>query len=199
MTFFFFYFSFIYFYLYSVRQIQKVLKVFLLSSKRIIPNFLIKAKIIVLLQFLVVSLQEKVFISSPFSLCYNPNNTSLLKGTLLNLLFGTSFQVLNAETRGRTTLGVWLSFPSNAPERLKDKVVILDVEGTDSTQRDDNNNFERRAGLFTLSVSSAFIINIKQKVFLSPFKCLSLYSFSSLNHIITILYQKKKKNAIFFK
>lgn len=90
--------------------------------------------------------------------------TFLIIGTLLNLLFGTSFQVLNAETRGRTTLGVWLSFPENAPERLKDKVVVLDVEGTDSTQRDDNNNFERRAGLFTLSISSAFIINIKQKV-----------------------------------
>ena len=47
---------------------------------------------------------------------------------------------------------------------MTDSVVILDVEGSDSSSRDDNNSFERRSGLFTLSLSSAFIINIKQKV-----------------------------------
>lgn len=50
------------------------------------------------------------------------------KSTLLNYLFGTSFEVLSKQAGTRTTQGVWLSADKEVP------AVIMDVEGNDSMQ-----------------------------------------------------------------
>eukprot|EP01105_Mastigella_eilhardi_P007232 TRINITY_DN18739_c0_g1_i1.p1 TRINITY_DN18739_c0_g1~~TRINITY_DN18739_c0_g1_i1.p1 ORF type:complete len:873 (-),score=304.54 TRINITY_DN18739_c0_g1_i1:71-2659(-) len=85
------------------------------------------------------------------------------KSTLLNLLFGTKFRVLNAQlTRTRTTHGVWLGFPKTRGYAAgnEDSVVLLDVEGTDGTCREDNISFERKTSLFSLALASVLIVNL---------------------------------------
>ena len=80
-------------------------------------------------------------------------------GTLLNLAFGTQFDELDA-TRGRqmTTKGVWLG----SSPKVKD-VLILDLEGTDSSTRgDDRGAFERQSALFALAITEVLIINMWQ-------------------------------------
>lgn len=52
------------------------------------------------------------------------------KSTLLNEMFQTGFDVLNRKERiGQTTKGVWMAVDTNL------KIVILDVEGSDSKER----------------------------------------------------------------
>lgn len=50
-------------------------------------------------------------------------------GTLLNGVFGTSFQVMDESQRKQTTLGVW------ACRTAASNIVVLDVEGTDGRER----------------------------------------------------------------
>ena len=52
-------------------------------------------------------------------------------GTLLNILFDTKFDILNAQTMGRAqiTKGVWMSRDEEG------KLLIFDLEGTDSKER----------------------------------------------------------------
>jgi hypothetical protein len=67
---------------------------------------------------------------------------SILKGyiigTLLNRLFGTSFDVMEESSRRQTTKGIWVS-----AARQKQNVLIMDVEGTDGRERGENqvNNY----------------------------------------------------------
>ena len=62
----------------------------------------------------------------------------LLSGTLLNRLFGTSFDVMNETARMQTTKGIWMS-------KGKDmKVLIMDVEGTDGRERGEDQVSQRR-------------------------------------------------------
>ena len=52
------------------------------------------------------------------------------KSTLLNALFGTTFDELNRKKRiGQTTKGIWYSIDS------PDALMIIDVEGSDSNER----------------------------------------------------------------
>lgn len=53
------------------------------------------------------------------------------KSTLLNMLFGTNFDVMDQEETGRqqTTKGIWMSCNQ---ER---NILIFDIEGTDSAER----------------------------------------------------------------
>ena len=55
------------------------------------------------------------------------------KSTLMNLLFGTSFEVMN-ETLGQqqTTKGIWLNRNSDC------NILVMDIEGTDSKERGDD-------------------------------------------------------------
>ena len=54
------------------------------------------------------------------------------KSTLLNLLFGTSFEVMDDDFgRNQTTKGIWMSISEDK------KVLIFDIEGTDSKERGD--------------------------------------------------------------
>ena len=93
-----------------------------------------------------------------------------LKSTLLNLLFGTQFRVMDSSTgRGQTTKGVWLD--SGAPDirqRYAAKhdppppsIIVMDLEGTDSGERgEDRTTFERQTSLFALALSNLLILNM---------------------------------------
>ncbi|KAG0055466.1 Dynamin-like GTPase that mediates homotypic ER fusion [Gryganskiella cystojenkinii] len=76
------------------------------------------------------------------------------KSTLLNRLFGTSFDVMNETARMQTTKGIWMS-------KGKDmKVLIMDVEGTDGRERGEDQDFERKSALFSMATSEVLIVNL---------------------------------------
>ena len=56
---------------------------------------------------------------------------TLFVGTLLNLLFDTKFEILDAQKLGRAqiTKGVWMSASRDG------SILIFDLEGTDSKER----------------------------------------------------------------
>lgn len=78
------------------------------------------------------------------------------KSTLLNLLFGTQFQVMDDQKgRYQTTEGVWIARAKGAG------VLVMDVEGTDSKERgEEHMNFERMSSLFSLALAEVLIINV---------------------------------------
>eukprot|EP00164_Ancoracysta_twista_P000028 GFYU01000037.1.p1 GENE.GFYU01000037.1~~GFYU01000037.1.p1 ORF type:complete len:861 (+),score=295.01 GFYU01000037.1:145-2727(+) len=78
------------------------------------------------------------------------------KSTLLNLLFGTKFEVMNAdEARSQTTKGVWAGKSSGSD------ILVVDLEGCDSRERGEAaGTFERQAALFALSLSEVVIVNM---------------------------------------
>ncbi|KAF9909033.1 Dynamin-like GTPase that mediates homotypic ER fusion [Lobosporangium transversale] len=76
------------------------------------------------------------------------------KSTLLNRLFGTSFDVMSESSRQQTTKGIWIS-------KGKDmKVLIMDVEGTDGRERGEDQDFERKSALFSLATTEVLIVNL---------------------------------------
>lgn len=78
------------------------------------------------------------------------------KSTLLNLLFGTSFRTMDADSgRYQVTQGVWLGRAVDAG------IIVMDLEGTDSRERgEDAATYERKSALFALALSEVLIINI---------------------------------------
>lgn len=78
------------------------------------------------------------------------------KSTLLNLLFGTSFEVMeDSYARSQTTKGIWMSCSEDK------KVLIYDIEGTDSQERGDQRlTFEQTTSLLALATSDVVIINM---------------------------------------
>lgn len=96
------------------------------------------------------------------TLGFNYNMLSILgpqnsgKSTLLNYLFDTKFEVLD-ERRGRqrTTRGVWLGVVGE-----REDIMVMDLEGSDGSVREDDCSFERKISLFSLSVCSVLMVNI---------------------------------------
>ncbi|KAG0308863.1 Dynamin-like GTPase that mediates homotypic ER fusion, partial [Dissophora globulifera] len=76
------------------------------------------------------------------------------KSTLLNRLFGTSFDVMSETARMQTTKGIWISKARGM------KVLIMDVEGTDGRERGEDQDFERKSALFSLATSEVLIVNM---------------------------------------
>jgi protein SEY1 len=78
------------------------------------------------------------------------------KSTLLNLLFGTSFRTMDADSgRYQVTQGVWLGNDDQG------SIVVMDLEGTDSRERgEDAATFERKSALFALALAEVLIINV---------------------------------------
>lgn len=76
------------------------------------------------------------------------------KSTLLNSLFGTDFSVMENQERRQTTKGIWMSQGKNM------NTLIMDVEGTDGRERGEDQDFERKSALFSLSVSQVMIVNM---------------------------------------
>ncbi|KDR75138.1 hypothetical protein GALMADRAFT_122750 [Galerina marginata CBS 339.88] len=76
------------------------------------------------------------------------------KSTLLNRLFGTTFDVMDETRRQQTTKGIWMC-------RGKDmSVMVMDVEGTDGRERGEDQDFERKSALFSLASSEILIVNL---------------------------------------
>ncbi|KAK4689287.1 protein SEY1, partial [Tremellales sp. Uapishka_1] len=76
------------------------------------------------------------------------------KSTLLNRLFGTSFQVMDESKRQQTTKGIWMC-PSTYSSTL-----VMDVEGTDGRERGEDQDFERKSALFSLASTEVLIVNL---------------------------------------
>ncbi|KAF9912388.1 Dynamin-like GTPase that mediates homotypic ER fusion [Linnemannia zychae] len=76
------------------------------------------------------------------------------KSTLLNRLFGTSFDVMSESARRQTTKGIWISQGKDM------KVMIMDVEGTDGRERGEDQDFERKSALFSVATSEVLIVNL---------------------------------------
>ncbi|KAI9602115.1 hypothetical protein KEM48_000142 [Puccinia striiformis f. sp. tritici PST-130] len=76
------------------------------------------------------------------------------KSTLLNRVFGTTFDVMNEAERRQTTKGIWMC-------KGKDMdVLVMDVEGADGRERGEDQDFERKAALFSMASSEVIIVNM---------------------------------------
>lgn len=75
-------------------------------------------------------------------------------GTLLNRLFGTTFEVMNESQRQQTTKGIWMC-PS-----IYSSTLVMDVEGTDGRERGEDQDFERKSALFSLASTEVLIVNL---------------------------------------
>ncbi|KIJ18584.1 hypothetical protein PAXINDRAFT_8839 [Paxillus involutus ATCC 200175] len=76
------------------------------------------------------------------------------KSTLLNRLFGTTFDVMDETKRQQTTKGIWMCRGKGMG------VMVMDVEGTDGRERGEDQDFERKSALFSLASSEVMIINL---------------------------------------
>ncbi|KNC56168.1 YOP1 enhancer, variant [Thecamonas trahens ATCC 50062] len=79
------------------------------------------------------------------------------KSTLLNMLYGTPFAVMDARFgRSQTTQGLWLGRDASEPAWL-----VLDVEGNDSRERgEDHTAWERKTALFSLALADVLMVNM---------------------------------------
>ncbi|KAG0750155.1 hypothetical protein G6F23_000424 [Rhizopus arrhizus] len=76
------------------------------------------------------------------------------KSTLLNKLFGTKFAEMNEDQRQQTTRGIWLSRGRGM------HALVMDVEGTDSREHGEDQDFERKSALFSMATSEVIILNL---------------------------------------
>ncbi|KAG8984705.1 Dynamin-like GTPase that mediates homotypic ER fusion [Tulasnella sp. JGI-2019a] len=76
------------------------------------------------------------------------------KSTLLNSLFDTTFDVMAKTRREQTTRGLWMSRAKDVP------IVIMDVEGVDSREQGEDQDFQRKAALFALASTEVLIVNL---------------------------------------
>ena len=78
------------------------------------------------------------------------------KSTLLNHVFSTNFEIMSDDKgRAQTTKGIWVGLNKEF------KVILFDVEGTDSKERGDERfKFEQCSSLFTLAMSDVLMINM---------------------------------------
>ncbi|THU96755.1 root hair defective 3 GTP-binding protein [Dendrothele bispora CBS 962.96] len=76
------------------------------------------------------------------------------KSTLLNRLFGTTFDVMDETKRQQTTKGIWMCRGQDM------SVMVMDVEGTDGRERGEDQDFERKSALFSLASSEVLIVNL---------------------------------------
>lgn len=88
------------------------------------------------------------------------------KSTLLNYLFNTTFDTMDAQVkRQQTTKGIWLAHTRNVNTTDESQgqtadLFVLDVEGSDGAERGEDQDFERKAALFAISVSEVLIVNM---------------------------------------
>ncbi|KAL7191396.1 hypothetical protein ACSBR2_023466 [Camellia fascicularis] len=80
------------------------------------------------------------------------------KSTLLNAVFGTTFKQMNAQGGGRNkcTQGIWLQ-RAGITERC---ILVMDLEGTDGKEKQDNTTFEKQSAVFALLISDVVLINM---------------------------------------
>lgn len=77
------------------------------------------------------------------------------KSTLLNMLFGTSFPMMDAKHRRQCTKGIFLSHGDT------EDILVYDVEGTDGRERgEEQADFERKTSLFSFALAQVVIVNL---------------------------------------
>ncbi|KAJ1679346.1 Dynamin-like GTPase that mediates homotypic ER fusion, partial [Spiromyces aspiralis] len=116
------------------------------------------------------------------------------KSTLLNRLFGTEFEVMSTERRRQTTKGIWAD-----KSTYKSNIIVLDVEGTDGSERGEDQEFERKSALFSLAISEVLVVNIWENT-------VGLYNSANMGLLKTVfevnleLFGKEKdvKTLLFF-
>lgn len=89
-----------------------------------------------------------------YDLCAVLGSQSTGKSTLLNKLFGTSFDVMDETRRQQTTKGIWMC----RGEQMN--VLVMDVEGTDGRERGEDQDFERKSALFSMASAECLIVNM---------------------------------------
>lgn len=83
------------------------------------------------------------------------------KSTLCNHVFGTDFHTMQASSfRGQATTGVWLAKAVD----LHPTTLVMDLEGTGSAERSEDNRFERQIARFAMAMSDVVIMNISSIV-----------------------------------
>lgn len=84
------------------------------------------------------------------------------KSTLLNHLFGTRFEEMDALSgRHQTTRGIWLA---RATKVAAPTTLVMDLEGSDGRERgEDDTSFERQSALFALAVADIVLVNMWAK------------------------------------
>ncbi|KAK9839889.1 hypothetical protein WJX74_009244 [Apatococcus lobatus] len=84
------------------------------------------------------------------------------KSTLLNHVFGTNFEEMDAfKGRGQTTKGIWLARSTRV---VTPPTLVMDLEGSDGRERgEDDTSFERQSSLFALAIADVLVINIWAK------------------------------------
>ena len=76
------------------------------------------------------------------------------KSTLLNNLFGTSFDMMNSKLgRPQTTKGIWCACAKDG------EMLVLDVEGTDGSEKKDNKEFEGNSPLSFLAAIAVISVS----------------------------------------
>ncbi|CDO99393.1 unnamed protein product [Coffea canephora] len=83
------------------------------------------------------------------------------KSTLMNSLFSTKFNVMDAsQGMHQTTKGIWVAkFPLPNPNGGHE-ILAIDTEGSDGIEREDDTKFEKQTALFCLAVSNTVIVNM---------------------------------------
>ncbi len=87
------------------------------------------------------------------------------KSTLMNTVFGTTFDEMDALSgRRQTTHGVWLSGSPKLAGQNAPLTLVMDLEGSDGRERgEDDTSFERQSALFALATSDILMINMWAK------------------------------------
>ncbi|UZJ54972.1 hypothetical protein CBS101457_004292 [Exobasidium rhododendri] len=89
-----------------------------------------------------------------YNLCAVVGSQSTGKSTLLNKLFGTTFDVMKENERRQTTRGIWMSRAQGMP------LLVLDVEGSDGRERGEDQDFERKSALFSMASAEVLMVNM---------------------------------------
>ena len=99
----------------------------------------------------------------------------IILGTLLNGLFETSFNVMDAKLgRQQTTRGIWMPRAKRLP------IIVMDIEGCDGAERGEDQDFERKAALFALTTSEVVIFNLFENQ-------VNLYAGGNMNTLKTVI------------
>ncbi|CAM0878441.1 unnamed protein product [Alopecurus aequalis] len=99
---------------------------------------------------------ESVGMNDPFTLISIIGPQCSGKSYLLNHIFGTNFEVMNAaKGRHQTTKGIWLS-KSTIPDFL-----VLDVEGSDGKEKQDQLSYQSQIARFLLQLSNLIMVNMR--------------------------------------
>ncbi|RKP10169.1 RHD3/Sey1, partial [Thamnocephalis sphaerospora] len=78
------------------------------------------------------------------------------KSELLNGLFGTTFPIVDTSETQQTAQGIWMGKCTGK------NILVMDVEGVDGRERDEDKTIRRRSALFSLATAEVLVINLNE-------------------------------------